>query len=643
MVKMEQPKKIDIVSIKQRKTGFISLAEAYPAIAAEWDYESNKGLRDFYGHDISTPDKVSYSSGRKVWWLGECGHSWQAAPSERIRRGGSSCSICCNRQVLVGFNDLGSQYPTIAKEWHKTLNGNLKPTDVTYSADKFVWWQCKHGHEWKTKVSTRTRKNCGCPYCSNLYLWVGFNDLATTHPHVAKQWHSTKNGDLKPTDIIAGSHTKVWWQCECGHEWQASCGSRTVKNNPSGCPKCNKQRNFVNDFNNLLVHYPDLIAREWDFDKNTLLPHEVTRASKKKVWWKCELGHSYQAMVHNKIRSKSCVQSCPICSGRQVLVGFNDLATTNPEIALEFHPVKNGDLKPTELTKTSNKKLWWLGKCGHEWETQVFVRNRGSGCPYCAGQKVWPGFNDLATTHPKLALQLHPTKNGKFNQTNISAGSTKKKIWWLGECGHEWNSTVRSRVDGSGCPYCSNHKVLPGFNDLSSKYPDIAKEWHPTKNDDLKPTNIMYSSESKVWWLCEHGHEYFSQVCSRVSGSGCPKCNKSHGEDEIEKTLIQLNVDFRAQNTFSDRKYSQKLRDDFAILKDGKVIATIEYNGEQHYKPVDFAGRGNVWAQQNLQTIQARDMAKTKYLQDHNIPQLIIPYWDFDNIPTLIQQFISTI
>ena len=99
-------------------------------------------------------------------------------------------------------------------------------------------------------------------------------------------------------------------------------------------------------------------------------------------------------------------------------------------------------------------------------------------CPFCSRHRLLSGYNDLETLFPDVAAEWHPTQNGELTPKIISARNDKK-VWWKCSKGHEWQATVASRTDekaGRGCPYCSNRKLLKGFNDLETKYPDIAKE-----------------------------------------------------------------------------------------------------------------------------------------------------------------------
>ena len=141
----------------------------------------------------------------------------------------------------------------------------------------------------------------------------------------------------------------------------------------------------------------------------------------------------------------------------KLIVGQNDLATVNPDLAAEWHPTKNNCLLPTQVTAGSNRKVWWKGTCGHEWEAVTGNRSRGIGCPHCSKRHVVEGVNDLVTVNPSLAAEWHPTKNGRLHPMQI-AGKSNKKAWWLGKCGHEWEAAIYSRAAGKGCPYCHGKK-----------------------------------------------------------------------------------------------------------------------------------------------------------------------------------------
>ena len=219
-----------------------------------------------------------------------------------------------------------------------------------------------------------------------------------------------------------------------------------------------------------------------------------------------------------------------IDSRQPIRPGVNDLATKRPDLAAQWHPTKNGLLTPTDVMAGSDRKVWWRCDKGHEWETTIARRSSGSRCPYCSNKAVLPGFNDLATTHPDLARQWHPTKNGGLRPEDVVYGSAAR-VWWRCDKGHEWETTIARRSSGSQCPYCGNSKVLPGFNDLATTNPELAEQWHPTKNGDLKPNEVTAGGGKMVWWRhwCEKTaswHEWRASVNGRAKGDGCPECSR---------------------------------------------------------------------------------------------------------------------
>lgn len=268
---------------------------------------------------------------------------------------------------------------TLLAQWHPTKNGDLTFSDVTFGSNRRIWWKCEKGHAWQSAVKTRAT-GCGCPVCSGRLLSPGENDLASVYPEVAAEWHPTRNGGLTPRDVMGGTSRKVWWQCKQGHEWQARVNARV---RGVGCPVCTGKQ-VVPGENDLASLYP-AVAKEWDREKNGgLTPEQVSQYSNRRVWWKCGLGHTYRAPVSHRTMRAS---GCPYCAGRQVLRGFNDLATLRPDLAKQWHPALNAPLTPEQVTVGSHRKIWWECGEGHVWKAVLYSRTgrKQCGCPVCAG------------------------------------------------------------------------------------------------------------------------------------------------------------------------------------------------------------------------------------------------------------------
>lgn len=337
-------------------------------------------------------------------------------------------------------------------EWDSVRNLPLTPDSISYGSKKHVWWRCSNGHYWQAAVHTRTGDGSGCPFCSGRRPITGENDLATKYSDLAKEWLYEKNGSLTPDQVVPGSHRMVWWRCDKGHEWQAQIKSRV---NGAGCPICDNKQVQAGD-NDLQSLYPTL-AKEWHLTKNgSLTPADVVPGTRRKAWWCCDKGHDWQASVASRVNGSG----CPICAGKKVLAGFNDLATLYPAIASQWHPEKNDALTPAQVTPASNKKVWWHCDKGHDYQAVIASRTqRGGGCPYCAGRKVLAGFNDLATLEPTVAKEWHPTKNGVLTPQDVTSGS-KKRVWWRCSVGHEWQAVIYSRTGNQrcGCPVCAGKR-----------------------------------------------------------------------------------------------------------------------------------------------------------------------------------------
>ena len=346
------------------------------------------------------------------------------------------------------LNCLAETNPKLAKE--VSPNSKIKATEVTAGSGKKLLWCCSKGHEWEARVDQRSY-GYGCPYCSNRKIFVGFNDLATMNPKLAKE--VSPNSKIKSTEVTVSSNKKLLWCCSKGHEWEARVSHRS---SGRGCPYCSNKKILIG-FNDLATMNPKL-AKEVS-PNSKIGATEVTFSSNKKLLWICSKRHEWKAVVKDRSTKG---YGCPYCSNQKILIGFNDLATTNPKLAKEVSP--NSKIGATEVTAGSGKELLWICSKGHEWEATVNDRSYHSrGCPYCSNQKVLPGFNDLATTNPKLAWGV--SSNSKIKAIEVTEGS-EKKLLWICSKGHEWEATVSNRSNGTGCPKCSGSKMERDFAQL---------------------------------------------------------------------------------------------------------------------------------------------------------------------------------
>lgn len=358
-----------------------SLAAVHPELIVEWS-DRNLPL---------TPDSVTFGSNKKVWWKGACGHEWET--SIKARSSGEKCPICSGARVIEGINDLNTLKPELASEWSE--KNEIKPTEVSIGSHKKVIWKCKLGHEWIATVKSRTINKTGCPYCSHNKVLAGFNDLATLFPEVANEW-SDKN-EKKSTEVMAFANSEAWWKCRtCGYEWNTLISTRS---GGSKCPYCSGYT-LLKGFNDLETTHSH-IAAEWSEKNYPLNPCDVNEKSRRNVWWKCKTcGYEWKSVINARVKGTV----CPVCADRTVLVGYNDLATTDRKLLLEWDYELNKIL-PTQVSRNSMKSVWWKCSFGHSWKAKISDRTIiGKGCSVCE--------IEYRSVFPGLAVAYYANKKG---------------------------------------------------------------------------------------------------------------------------------------------------------------------------------------------------------------------------------------
>ena len=506
-------------------------------------------------------------------------------------------------------NSIKNTQPELMKEWDYKKNISYTPDIITYGSNQKVWWICKKGHSYTARVANRVFGKTGCPYCSNNKVMAGFNDLQTTSPHLAKQWHPTKNGTIFPTDVLPHGKYKYWWQCEKGHSWQARLYERSYG---TGCPYCSNKK-ILEGYNDLKSRNPK-VASEWHEEKNcNLKASQVSVGSNKKVWWKCSHGHEWNTTISSRTLANT---GCSVCSNHKIIKGENDIITLYPELLNLWDFKKNINIDLYSLSKSTNYKAWWICKNNHSFSKKILSMTRNKECPICrkkqlelertqivenlsSERKAQIKSKSIATINKKLLTEWDFEKNKNFNPKVVPA-SSREKVWWKCKYGHSWEAQVFLRNRGAGCHACTGYKIYKGYSDILTTRPDMKSQWDFEKNKDTDIYTVSEKSHTRVWWICENGHSWKESVVSRCKTKFCPSCYNMHGTSFPEQAVY-----YYIKNYFpkSISRYRLNGEHEIDIYIPNKKIG-IEYDGMYYHS-------GKLAKQKELQ--------KEKIFQENNI------------------------
>lgn len=343
----------------------------------------------------------------------------------------------------------------------------------------------------------------------------------TVHLHLTQFVRAERGGTR--LELHAVRHAKHDYECAFGHAFSSSVNILANSGENGGCPYCARKKPLAG-FNTLADTHPTLLA-EWDDEANgELHPDQILAGSGIDVHWRCAAkGHPYKSTPNSRTSSGT---GCGYCSNQLVSPDINALSLTHELIARQWHPTLNGSLTPGDVVAGSERPVWWL--CpdeGHEYETAPVYRTKhGSECHYCTRQKPHP-TTCLVVTHPEVAASWHEELNGDLSPYDVLSGSTNK-AWFTCSDGHAYDQAITSRVKGVGCKICSNYAASDS-NSLASVRPDLAAQFHPTKNGLLTPDTVVPGTSRKLWWQCHpREHEWQTTGDNRVrSNTGCPYCS----------------------------------------------------------------------------------------------------------------------
>lgn len=403
----------------------VNLAVLYPELVSEWSPKNQH-----------PPETYLPGSERKVWWVCPYGHQWEASIKSRARERGSSCAKCApqsSRIELLVFAEVQWAFPGAVwrsriggaeadivigpgicvevdgEYWHRDREGldraktlrlrahgyrviRLRERPLpALSRDDILFDERAPGVEIvcalfayllaRVQVSARSRARLRSylrkpalraeeayrALIANTRVPFPAQSLAVRAPHLVPQW-SERNHPLTPVQFTANCHLMVWWRCAEGHEWRTQIATRF---RGAGCPFCSGLRTSAE--RSLAVTHPAL-AKQWHPTRNaSLTPRCVSAGSSRRVWWTCPRGHAWRAVIGCRVKCPR----CPCCHGAD-----HTLARVLPHLAREWHPTKNGRLRPEDVTPGTRRKVYWQCDAGHAWPAPVLNRRNGSGCPF---------------------------------------------------------------------------------------------------------------------------------------------------------------------------------------------------------------------------------------------------------------------
>lgn len=406
-----------------------------------------------------------------------------------------------------------------------------------------------------------------------------------------------QNEDLTPADVSPQSHLYAYWLCKNGHSFKSRIQNRMLG---SRCPYC-AGKLPIKYKTDLETSHPELLD-EWDYDKNHIKPDEVTAGSEKKVYWIGKCGHSYQQMVINHVNGSG----CPVCAGKIVIAGVNDLETAYPDIAKEWDFKKNSVL-PSQVSPHSEKKAWWICRNGHSYSMAIGSRTavKPQGCSVCANELktsyseqsvfyyVKQVFPDAVNRDRSMKKELDiyiPSIQTAIEYDGVYWHNSKQKLAKDNEkdifCQNRGIRLIRFRdtkmpdtvsavrincKDGNSrslqkaikklfdilqveCPdvdlsrdsteILSSYVVNQKENSLANRFPSLCKEWDYDKNAPITPDNIAWGSAKVVYWKClKCQKEWKCSVANRTGGI-FQKCPRCT-KKELRKSLVVavMNID----------------------------------------------------------------------------------------------------
>ncbi len=517
---------------KQGTVGVVSES----TLISQWDY----------GRNTLNPNEVSLGSSKKVWWKCDQGpdHTWEASVGNRSK--GRGCPFCANKKLSV-TNSVKVVRPDLLSLWDYSKN-EIGPEDYIISSSKKVWWKCDRGpdHVWHRSIRQEAVSK-GCPYCLSKKVSVT-NSLENLKPKAIAFWDSKKNGPFKKLTITASSNKKYFWKCSLAddHAWEA----KPTDLAENICPFCSKAR--ASSTYSLFNDYPD-ISNEWDYDKNSLSPRDVTPMSGKKVWWKCSKGHSYNSVVSNRtLKGHGCPKCSKIHSIPELRL-YSELSSIFEDVKFrhrDFGKELDIYIPSLSLGIEYDGSYWHAGKIKTDQEKNRFFEDKLK----LIRLREFP--------LPKLSESDQIIFGVNLTKSDID--NLLKTIVGFGD--RSQDDKIKKYIAHENFMAMEHFKELVSFfpdpfpsESFASKHEAVAKQWDYERNFPLTPLNFMPHSRFPAWWVCslDPKHKWQVSISNRSRGSGCPICSGRTASAENNLSVLYPSI-----------------ADEFDFEKNGNVLPT---------------------------------------------------------------------
>lgn len=406
---------------------------------------------------------------------------------------------------------------------------------------------------------------------------------------------SKKNPNIEFIGEYIDSKTPALHKCKIdGYEWMAR-PSKIIYG--QGCPKCGGRVKMTQEeyIEKLAVNNPTVEVIGTYVGSNVAIQHHCLIHD---IYW--------DAQPSSMLRGSGCEQ----CKSDKLHVSkcktqeqyVKEVKVVNPYVEV--------------LGKYVNANTPIHHRClihNIEWSAYPASILRGCGCVICGVER---SSKNSTKTHEQYIEELE-----SINPNIVPLGKYNGAITpIMHKClidGYEWMATPANLLFGKGCPKCAGnvkktHEEYVGEVALINPNIDVIGQY--------SGANTLILHKCKL-----DGNTWMARPDDILHGKGCPKCSESHGEKEVGRWLDEHGIVYESQKRFDDCRDDRPLPFDFYLPE---YNVACEYQGKQHYEPVDFSGRGENVAEECFKYVQRHDKIKFDYCKANNIRLLCIPYYE---------------